>query len=691
MTIPIDIAQCNATSLVKNVLTELYDNSFSPLTPTAGNIPVGSGTAWVSTVVSGDITITSAGVVAIGATKVTNAMLAGSIADTKLSTISTAGKVANSATTATNANTASAIVARDASGNFTAGTITAALTGNASTATALANGRTIGGVSFDGTANITVASATGGFAVSGGALAVGANDITCTGSLGATGARLTKGWFTDLQVTNAISGSITGNAATATALAAGRTIAITGDIAYTSPLFDGSGNVTAIGTLPTVNSNVGSFGSATQVGTFTVNGKGLITAASNTTVTPAVGSITGLGTGVATALGVNIGSAGAPVLFNGAGGTPSSITLTNASGTAASLTAGNVTTNANLTGPITSTGNATAVTANAITNAMLRTSAGLSVVGRSANTTGNVADITASSDSVLRSIGTALAFGSIDLANSSLVSGILANANTTATSANTASAIVARDSSGAINIGDFSASRSNSGGNVTGTISNTSNTSSSNAKLVISVAGASGGDAFVNYNIASGQAWAEGIDISDSSAYVISASSTPGTTNALRISTAGEVTKPLQPSFLAYNSAIDSDVTGDNTLYTVICDTEIFDKNSDYNNATGVFTAPVTDTYNFHGLALLQGLGSANTNGGAVLVTSNRSYYAYDNVGARRNSGNEAVVTISQPWADMDAGDTASFAVSANNGTKVVDVYGTGGTAMQTFFSGGLN
>lgn len=36
------------------------------------------------------------------------------------------------------------------------------------------------------------------------------------------------------------------------------------------------------------------------------------------------------GTGVATALGVNIGSAGAFTTFNGAGGTPSSITLTNA-------------------------------------------------------------------------------------------------------------------------------------------------------------------------------------------------------------------------------------------------------------------------------------------------------------------------------------------------------------------------
>ena len=54
------------------------------------------------------------------------------IIDTKLATIATAGKVSNSATTATNANTASAIVARDASGNFSAGTITANLTGTAS-------------------------------------------------------------------------------------------------------------------------------------------------------------------------------------------------------------------------------------------------------------------------------------------------------------------------------------------------------------------------------------------------------------------------------------------------------------------------------------------------------------------------------------------------------------------------------
>lgn len=93
-------------------------------------------------------------------------------------------------------------------------------------------------------------------------------------------------------------------------------------------------------TLAAVNANVGSFGSATACTAFTVNAKGLITAASAATCTPALASITGLGTGVPAALAVNIGSAGAPVLFNGAGGTPSSLVGTNITGTAAGLTAG---------------------------------------------------------------------------------------------------------------------------------------------------------------------------------------------------------------------------------------------------------------------------------------------------------------------------------------------------------------
>jgi hypothetical protein len=121
---------------------------------------------------------------------VTNTMLAGSIADTKLSTISTAGKVSNSATTAASTNTLSAIVSRDSSGNFSAGTITAALTGNASTATTLATARNIQGVSFNGSADVTVVTAGTGISVTGTAVA-NTGVLSVNGSTGAITGLLT--------------------------------------------------------------------------------------------------------------------------------------------------------------------------------------------------------------------------------------------------------------------------------------------------------------------------------------------------------------------------------------------------------------------------------------------------------------------------------------------------------------------
>lgn len=75
----------------------------------------------------------------------------------------------------------------------------------------------------------------------------------------------------------------------------------------------------------------------------------------------------------------------------------------------------------------------TAIGANKVTDAMLRQSAGLSIIGRSANSTGNVTDITASAaNQILRmnTAGTILGFGSIDLSASGAVgSSILPIAN----------------------------------------------------------------------------------------------------------------------------------------------------------------------------------------------------------------------------------------------------------------------
>lgn len=65
-----------------------------------------------------------------------------------------------------------------------------------------------------------------------------------------------------------------------------QTITLTGDIT-------GSGTGSIATTLATVNSNVGSFGSSTAIPSFTVNGKGLVTAASTNVVIAPAGTLTG--------------------------------------------------------------------------------------------------------------------------------------------------------------------------------------------------------------------------------------------------------------------------------------------------------------------------------------------------------------------------------------------------------------
>lgn len=165
--------------------------------------------------------------------------------------------------------------------------------------------------------------------------------VNATGSQATTTSFFsTTGKFTNLTSTNTITGSITGNAGTASTLATGRTISVSGDLTYTSPSFDGSGNVTAAGTLATVNTNTGSFGGTNSIPNFTVNGKGLITAA-----------------------GVNTPSIPASEITNGTFGTgdytfPANLTITS-QGTLANLLVTGSSTLQNFTGLNSTTTNAT--------------------------------------------------------------------------------------------------------------------------------------------------------------------------------------------------------------------------------------------------------------------------------------------------------------------------------------------
>ena len=97
----------------------------------------------------------------------------------------------------------------------------------------------------------------------------------------------------DLNVAN-VYAELIGNAATATKWKTARTLSLTGDGAASLLNVDGSQAVSAAFTLATVNSNVGAFGDSVTVPTLTVNGKGLVTAVSQTAIPTASTSVKGL-------------------------------------------------------------------------------------------------------------------------------------------------------------------------------------------------------------------------------------------------------------------------------------------------------------------------------------------------------------------------------------------------------------
>ena len=196
---------------------------------------VGSGLTVAGDSGSEDIDLLSETLTISGGTNLTSAAAGNAV------TVNLNPEIALTSASASGVITASGGFVGALTGNVT-GDVSGDAGGNAATATALETARTIGGVSFDGTANINLP----------GVNQSGNQDTS-------------------------------GNAATATQLATSRTLAISGD-ATGSASFDGSANATIAATLADSGVSAATYGSSSAVPVITVDSKGRITSATTTAV-----------------------------------------------------------------------------------------------------------------------------------------------------------------------------------------------------------------------------------------------------------------------------------------------------------------------------------------------------------------------------------------------------------------------
>ena len=141
---------------------------------------------------------------------------------------------------------------------------------------------------------------------------------------------------------------------------------------------------------------------------------------------------------------------------------------------------------------------------------------------------------------------------------------------------------------------------------------------------------------------------------------------------------AGQITKPLQPAFLAKPSSNQLNVATDDVI---AFGTEVFDRGANF--ASNTFTAPVGGLYNLTVSIRADNIDASAAYARIFMDTSNRDYFSIFDVDGMSADPSHwtLIVTV---LADMDANDTVSIKWSQSGGANQADI------STDTYFSGYL-